>query len=182
MRIVANLGSDKVVDHLTAERWDIAAARVSLFGLEQVPGKIARLLLNSGHQWHIALAGSEQERVARNRLRLRGTARQIERRFEGSELRAAGVRLGQSAILSADPEHPIAFVGQCAPTLAEVGLAPQEATGFVMESETPDERDQFARWFEDQWRVANAEGEVSTFVETLKRFAARQTTSNVYTH
>lgn len=182
MRIIANLGSDKVVDHLTADRWDVAAARLSLFGLAQVEGKVARLLLNTGHQWHISLAGSVQERSARNRLRLRGTARQIERHLENSEIRSAGVSLGQSAILSTGSGDPIAFAGQCAPTLAELGLAPQESSGFVMRAETSEEHNLFGRWFEDQWRAAITEPGASDFLDTLKRFAARQTTSSVYTH
>ncbi len=182
MRIVANLGSDKVADHLTDDCWDIAAARLSVLGLEQVPGTAGRLLLNTGHQWHVALAGSASERAARNRLRLRGSARQLERRLDKTEIRSAGVSLGQSVIVSTNPDSPIAFAGQCAPTLAELGLAPQEASGFVMCAESGEERTQFVRWFEEQWRVASSSDEAAEFLETLKRFAARQSASGVYSH
>jgi hypothetical protein len=181
MRIVANAGSDKVADHLQASEWDIAAARLSAHGLELVPGTVKRLLLNTGQAWAAALAGSTQERSARNRLRLRGKARQIVRKLEHADIRSGRVGLAQSALISRDDTLSLALAGQCAPTLPELGLAPQEASGFVMSAETPEEQAQFTQWFEDQWRGAHRSAEVDGFLAALRTFAARHDTNTVYT-
>lgn len=180
MRIVANAGSDTVTNLTAADNWDIAAARLSAFGLDRVPGNVQRLLINATPLWRDMLAGSSKERAARNELRLRGVARRLEKRLQDASVRSAKVPLGQSALISSTSKFALA--GQCAPTLAELGLVPQEAAGFVMSAETDQEHDQFARWFDEQWRASSVNEDVDAFLAQTHQFAARHSASSVYAH
>lgn len=182
MRILANAGSDRIIDHLHVSDLDVAAARLSAHGLDQLSGDIARLLLNLGQDWQTSLAGTPPERPARNKLRLRGVCRQIDKRLENADIRSAKVALAQSVLIGIQTETATAFAGQCAPTLPELGLAPQETSGFVMQAETADEHAQFSRWFDEQWRAATRSKDVDAFLTALRQFAARHSASDVYAH
>lgn len=88
MRIVANIGTDKVRDQLDADRWDIAAAKLSLFEPSNT-----RQFCTPASEYRPSMARC-LGRTTKSGQRVtdldpRGVARQVERRLADTEICAA---------------------------------------------------------------------------------------------
>lgn len=178
---IANNGSGWSKDLLKAEQLTSAAEQLSVFGLDQLPKTIDRLLLNPRVDWDERLGRVPNERTNRNTLTLRGAGRAGVSKLRQTEVRVANLPLGQSMLIADNGEgSKTAFVGKCAPTLGGLGLAPPDASGFVMTAETDDDVDSFVLWFEDQWRQGDGGETINGFQESLARVAARHGPESVY--
>lgn len=190
MRIVSNSGSSRVVDLLTAKSrstgLDIAAGDLSFFGaaalVELGPRHSRlRLLLSAARTYAELLPGSSFDRRRRNELRLRSIAAAVGDRFREAELREAHLPVGQSLILAGWPaDDAVAVIGNCAMTSSGLGLAPQDAIGFVQFAEDADDLAYLATWFEQQWSAARLPYGAPMLNDAVMRIARTSPSRAIY--
>jgi superfamily II DNA or RNA helicase len=190
LRIISNSGNSRVVDLFeglpTGANLEIATDRVSLFGaasfFDRLPkASDVRVLLDGGRDGTEALIGSEADRRLRNELRSRALARKIHGRLADGQVRNSRLPLGQSLILAKNCEEPVlATAGNCPLTTSGLGLAPQEALGFVQQAEAGEELEFLSDWFEQQWSVASEAGHAHALLWALGSMAEEHDPRTIY--
>ena len=135
MRIVSNVGNDRVLDILNSDMSDgatllVVSSEFSLFAFELLRQRLmtvkeARLVLPSVGVDGLNLFGSDFDRPARNLLQLRWLARSCAKWLENkADLRFALKSMPQSMIIIEGQQTNSAVVGSCAFTTDGLGVAP----------------------------------------------------------
>ena len=171
MKIIHNSGSDRVIDlirpHLqgghqlgcvtpTFSLFAFAELRQALTSLERVQ------LLLPPHIDELEFLGGAGDRAARNRLQTRWLANQCAKWIAAKvDLRHAHGRVPQGAavIRNAAGNTEQVVLGSFAFSTDGLGLTPGNPLSLIQGSETPDEADQLAKWFDQQWAVLRAQPE-----------------------
>lgn len=183
MRLVANIGADRVFDLLKeqkGEALDVLTDQVSIFGaraaLETGSRTFNRVLL--GATADALLAGDDADRVRRNRLQNRGIAIALGRALAAADIRQTRLPPSQSVLLT----ERAAVLGNCSLTTGGLGVAPQSRLGFVQQTDSHAELALVAQWFQTEWNAANPQGPaVASLTDAVIAAAADHRPGTVYT-
>ena len=193
MRIIRNVGSERVIDHVrpalrSGGRLDLASPAFSLFAFAELAWELsmsngARLVLPD-EGTDLAFLGTAADRAARNQLQAHWLARRCaEWISDGVEVRRANGPVPQGALVvrdkDGDPQRGV--LGAFALTTEGLGLTPGNPMSLIQGSETPQESALLGEWFETQWAMLR-DGPVATraLVEALKALAADRAPAFVY--
>lgn len=151
MRLLPNVGTERVVDHLPGEtNLSVATLATSISGMARLGAThvLERLLLSP----ETALQSDPADRRRRNRLALRGEGLDCLQWLAGAEVRVTDLPLRQSLLLCGAPVANRAVVGDCDLTTAGLGVAPSRAAGMIQLLTEPAEVHGLSAWFEELWR------------------------------
>jgi hypothetical protein len=165
MRLVKNLGTDRVLDALAAApvgELDIASPELSLIAFAHLHGHLApviktRWILQADAVANATLLGNDNDRDTRNRLRVRWLARLCRDWVQSRcEVRTSSLGLPQSVIVGRTASSPpsLALAGTCPFTTAGLGLTPSNQFGMIQRAETDDEMRVFGEWFGQLWAMS----------------------------
>lgn len=192
MRILPNVGNERVVDELSvhlasAASVDVLSGACSLFAyhsLDRELGKLirARVVLPADEQ-RLELLGSTGDREARNQLRNQSIARDLAEWLKHrSEVRITPRLLGQAMLLTRDASRQPTSVlsGTCDLTTAGLGLTPQDQHGFVQVADSDAERAALSTWFENLWAGLPSTGGLEHLLRQVERLAADEPPALIY--
>jgi len=164
MKLITNIGSDRVVDELRgclkdSSELQLATPEFSLYAFAELHKtlsqlKSCRLMLPGGGLEDLGLLGSEADRGARNQLTTRWLARQCQSWLSQMvQIRQTPGALPQSVFLAdhKDQSKRRAIAGSCPFTTDGLGLNPGNQLSLVQLSELEDEWEMYASWFRSQW-------------------------------
>lgn len=192
MRIIANIGADRVVDlirsRLTPESvLKVASPEFSLFAYAELRRELERvakvsLILPELTNYDLQLLGGEADRAARNRLQLRWLARGSTRWLtRKAEVRITAKPLPQAMILFDDKSvEPCALVGSCAFTSEGLGTVPGDTLGITQFSEEPAGVEASDGWYRSVWNGLKAPKSPTSLIERLEGMAAHLPPSQIY--
>lgn len=166
MRLVANSGTDRVIDILRdsisdPSTVDVASPSFSLFAYGELKDhlqktKATRLLIPTTKAYGLALLGDESDRPYRNRLQARWLAKRcaewIAKKVEVRELQSP---LPQSTfVVRGDGrDHDRVILGNCPLTTEGLGLTPGNGMSLIQCANAPSEVSMFASWFDGIWKA-----------------------------
>src|SRR3989339_675748 len=169
MKLISNTGANRVIDALrqsfqSGASLDIATPFLSLFAFSELRDLLnhathSRLILPLNPDGDLTLLGSAADRPARNRLHARWLARECANWIrEKTELRQSSSLLPQSAYLIRQIETARSRIitGNCPLTTDGLGLAPGNQFSLIQCTETPEEVELFAAWYESLWNAMPA--------------------------
>ena len=170
MKIIRNMGSDRVIDvlrpQLTDKRQcDLITPTISLFAFSELVHELVALdrcrIVLPPIGTDLGILGSEADRAARNRLQTRWLARRFAQWIDSKAdvRRAVGaVPLGAFVLRDGETRPLQALLGSLAFSTDGLGLAPGNPLSLVQSSETPEEAQLLSQWFDLQWSglAANA--------------------------
>ncbi len=151
MRLLPNIGMDRVVDHLpTKAALDGVTNAASIEGLATLrrANGLARLLLSSD----MILREDADDRRRRNALMARGEGLKSLQWIGAAELKVTALPLRQAVLLWGDTNGGRAIIGDCEMTTSGLGLAPSRTTGMIQFLQGADEVASIAAWFEQLWQ------------------------------
>lgn len=193
MKIISNRGTDRVMDALTGtlapgSRLDIATSALSLFAFSELQKELdgitrARLIL-PGASADLGFLGGSGDRPARNHLRTRWLAGRLAGWLETkTDVRHAPRGIPQGAAIVRDPSGaPVqALLGSFALTTDGLGTTPGDPLGIVQASESGNDSEQFAKWFESQWATLSGDPTAKAgVVQAVRELAAHKPAAQVY--
>ena len=193
-RLIANAGTDRVIDELRsclcAGTWlDLCSPAFSVFAFRAIASELAqlsnaRLALQAGSLGAAQLQGGPADRVARNQLATRATARGCASWIGAStQVRAAGGAIPQAALIArAESGEASALVGSCAFTSDGFGITPGNQLGLVQLA-TGEEAAPLVAWFDTLWGAlpSNPSAKVELIAQ-LERLSAHLPPWLVYNH
>lgn len=151
MRLLSNIGMDRVVDWLpnwaTLDAATNAASIEGLAALRRANG-LGRLLLSSD----AVLREDADDRRRRNGLTVRGEGLKNLAWIGTAVVRVTALPLRQSLFLWGDATAGQAIIGDCDITTAGLGLAPSKTTGMIQLLQVPAEAADMTAWFEQLWQ------------------------------
>jgi hypothetical protein len=169
VKLLSNIGTNRVIDALrqnvkSGASLGIATPFFSLFAFSEIRDlfnqtKHSRLIMPLDAGIDLTLLGSAADRPARNRLHARWLARECAKWIrEKTELRQSSNPLPQSVFLvrQIDAGQSRAIVGNCPLTTDGLGLAPGNQFSLIQCTETPEEVELFAAWYESLWSAMPA--------------------------
>ena len=179
MRIISNIGTDRVVDLIQpllrpGNQIDVASEAMSLHAFGELARNLSRLaktrLILPPAEAELSLFGTEADRAARNRLQGRWLAERCAEWIENAvEVRRAGRAVPQGAIVlrngQGTPEQ--ALIGSFSFSTDGLGLAPGNPLNLIQASETPEESALLCEWFDRQWSSMDANEVAKTGVVNL---------------
>ncbi|HVA63918.1 MAG TPA: SNF2-related protein [Terriglobales bacterium] len=191
MKLIANAGKDRVIDHLrpllqAGASLDLASPSLSLFAFAELRPELARLgasRLALPLTGELGLAGGPEDRAFRNRLQLAWLARQCAHWLRHqAQLRLVPGALPQAVMVARSPQPTDAagFAGNCAFSTAGLGLTPGDQFGLVQATETAAEADALAGWFELLWQRQAGGSDGEAVLARLDQMAAPQPPALVY--
>ena len=165
MKLLKNTGTDRVFDHLKASlapggTLDAATSAFSLFAFAELQESLAqlakcRIVLPAGVQAPApSLLGGDADRRLRNQLQTRWLAAQFLRWLDQKvDLKEAPGALPQSVLTATPPVGGPAQViaGNCPLTTEGLGLTPGNRLSFIQASQTAEEAELLATWFNSLW-------------------------------
>ncbi|WP_367885527.1 helicase-related protein [Pseudogemmatithrix spongiicola] len=193
MRLVANAGSDRVIDIFSSalqpgRRLDLVTSSLSLFAFAELRAPLSRLghsrlvLPRSGSD--LLLLGSEQDRAARNRLQQRWLARSLAEWLRTTvEVRRArgAVPQGTAVVRDASGAPLNVVLGSLSLSTDGLGLAPGNSLSLIQASESVGEAAALSGWFDVQWKSLLAdESAKSELLAELDGLASHKDPSLVY--
>jgi hypothetical protein len=190
MRIVRNIGSDRVIDHIQAmlpqsKTIDLAPARLSLaawpYIRTTISGSKVRLLFNQTALVKKSLIGGNQENSLQSELKIRGSAISLANFVEKQgEVRMTPLPIMQSLIAANKiDEIRVSFQGSCALDGAGLGLVPTGALSLIQMTETNEEALVLQSWFDNAWQQTKAEGR-DLFLDRLKSIGQHLAPEHLY--
>ncbi len=163
MRLIANQGSERVVDEFRRTeaadgRLDVVTPDASLFALRELHAFLdalagCRVVIGSTAPSAQALLGGQGDRPRRNQLDARALARSTAQWLsERAEVRASTGAVSQAAlILSAPHGASLAMTGTCSLTTTGLGITSSGDLSLVQATESMSEAEHLAQWFEALW-------------------------------
>lgn len=151
MRLLSNIGMDRVVDHLpTKAALNGATNAASIQGLATLrhANGLRRLLLSSD----TILREDADDRRRRNALVARGEGLKSLGWIDAAEVKVTALPLRQAVLLWGNATRGQAIIGDCEMTTAGLGLAPSRTTGMIQLLQGADEVAGVAAWFEQLWQ------------------------------
>ncbi len=193
MKIVRNTGTDRVIDIVrpwlrAGNRVDLASDKLSLLAFGELAGDLARTaearVVLPPDEADLDLLGSVADRAARNRLQGRWLAGRCADWIENTaEVRRARGTVPQGAIVlrNGDGRAGQGLLGSFSFSTEGLGLAPGNPLNLIQASESPEECEQLATWFDAQWSVLMKDGAAkSDLLGVLRRLAAHRAPSGIY--
>ncbi len=185
MRIVANAGTDRVLDHLRGllapgASLDAASPQFSLFAFEALRSELSTLAgcrLALGPGCESGLSGAASDRAFRNQLRQPWLARECAAWLRArAQVRMTSRPLAQSLLLAG----AACLSGDCAFTTAGLGLTPAEQYGLAQASTDATETEALTRWFTALWEQTPPDGPAPSLLAALDAMAAPQAPALIY--
>ncbi|MBF0181445.1 MAG: helicase [Magnetococcales bacterium] len=194
MRLIRNIGADRVVDELrkvlvSASGLDIATPMFSLFAFAELRELLERLgrcrmALPNATGMELGLLGSEADRALRNRLQTHLLARQCMAWIgKKVDLRVSGNRLAQSAMVIHHPEaaRQRGITGECFLTTYGIGIASENPFSLVQCADDPQEIALLSTWFQSLWNsLPAAPGARERLLSDLRELCDRQAPALIY--
>ena len=193
MRIVPNTGNDRIIDLARTaigpgSTVDLMSPAFSLFAYAELLDQLnsvtgARLVLPADDS-ALSILGGVVDRVARNRLQSRWLAREAASWLESkAQLRRPEAGVPQAALVVRDQaETPeVAALGSFAFSTDGFGITPGNPMSVIQASESPDDAERLARWFDDTWAALPANSTTkASLVALLHELAAHRSPVEVY--
>ena len=163
MRIIANTGTDRVVDLIRPwlrpdHQMDLASESFSLHAFGELADKLLRMakvrLVLPPNEAELCLFGSDADRAARNRLQGRWLASRCADWVEKTvEVRRADRPVPQGAVVlrNGDGSPRQAVLGSFSFSTDGLGLAPGNPLNLIQASDTSEESERLSSWFDGQW-------------------------------
>ena len=193
MRIIANTGTDRVVDLIQPwlrpdHQMDLASESFSLHAFGELADKLLRMakvrLVLPPSEAELSLFGSEADRAARNRLQGRWLASRCADWVEkAAEVRRADRPVPQGAVVlrNGDGNPRQAVLGSFSFSTDGLGLAPGNPLNLIQASETSEESERLSGWFDGQWStLADGAAAKTAVVNLLRSLAAHHDPHSIY--
>ena len=193
MRIVSNIGTDRVFDLIrpwlrAGNQIDVASDSLSLQAFGELAEKLtqiakARIILPPDNA-ALGLHGTDSDRAARNRLQGRWLAKLCADWVNSkAEVRRADQPIPQGAVVLRNGDgSPLQVVlGSFSFSTNGLGLAPGNPLNLIQASESPEESLRLCDWFDGQWSaLALGEGAKTEIVELLRSLSAHRDPLSIY--
>lgn len=166
MKLLKNHGTERVIDELRASLqsgggFDVATPLLSVFAYSELREALRRLscsrvALPLPRENAQSLLGSELDRGYRNQLVTRQLARDFaEWLRKAVEVKTAPDFLPQATLIANNSDGKAARVisGNCSLTTDGLGITPTNQFSLVQATETPEECQLFATWFNGLWKA-----------------------------
>ncbi len=193
MKIVSNIGTDRVIDllrpHLKrGSRLDVVTPVFSLFAFFEMLDALSGLekvqILLPSEIAEMAYLGGESDRAARNRLHARWLAMRCAEwlRAKGEVRRAhGGVPQGAVVIRDAASHPQQVILGSFSFTTDGLGLNPGNPLSLIQASESVAEATTLSQWFDMQWAALQAQPEAYTsLIRALQSLAEQRDPYSIY--
>lgn len=191
MRLVKNIGDDRVIDLIPPEnpvaRLKIVTTGFSVFGLTALIQRIpraedAKLLLSANGTSLSALWGNEGERSYRNRLQAKHLSQiALEWLQNAATLRLSQLSLPQSLIMLDGNGFCRAISGNCPVNAEGLGLMPGNRFGLIQVSESAEELSALNHWFSEIWAsIPETDDSIGRFLKSLAYLADERDPATVY--
>ena len=193
MRIIANTGTDRVVDLIQPwlrpdHQMDLASEAFSLHAFGELAEKLLRMakvrLVLPPNEAELSLFGSDADRAARNRLQGRWLASRCADWVEKTaEVRRADRPVPQGAVVlrNGDGSPRQAVLGSFSFSTDGLGLAPGNPLNLIQASETSEESERLSGWFDGQWSALPDGAAAKTgVVNLLRSLAAHNDPHSIY--
>ena len=193
MRIIANTGTDRVVDLIQPwlrpdHQMDLASESFSLHAFGELAEKLLRMakvrLVLPPNEAELSLFGSDADRAARNRLQGRWLASRCADWVEKTaEVRRADRPVPQGAVVlrNGDGSPRQAVLGSFSFSTDGLGLAPGNPLNLIQASETSEESERLSGWFDGQWSALPDGAAAKTgVVNLLRSLAAHNDPHSIY--
>lgn len=194
MKLVKNIGNDRVIDELNrslvpSATLAVASPGFSLFAFAEVRERLnrlsgCRLALPAGPDIAAGFLGTEADRNSRNRLQSHWLARQCANWILKSvEVRLAASEIPQAVLITRHPDGDPRQVitGNCPFTTAGLGLTPGNPFSLIQCSEGAAESDMLGSWFETFWSSLLATPEAKhALVASLDDLGTHKAPSLIY--
>ncbi|MGJ7521730.1 helicase-related protein [Variovorax sp. LT1P1] len=194
MKLIRNAGTDRVVDLISPElasgnRLDLMTASGSLYAFEAIQegaGKLssARLMVAADTSGFSPL-GNDADRPARNRLNAPSLAKQFADWVSGkAEVRCApgAIPQGLAVLRGSDGKALRAVHGSFGLSTDGLGITPGNPLSFIQASETAQEAEALAQWFDLQWDSLGQQPEAkASILKSLEDLAAARDPMSIYT-
>ncbi|MDD5388101.1 MAG: hypothetical protein PHD37_02075 [Gallionellaceae bacterium] len=187
MKIVSNIGTDRVIDllrpHLKrGSRLDVVTPVFSLFAFFEMLDALSGLekvqILLPSETVEMAYLGGESDRAARNRLHARWLAMRCAEwlRAKGEVRRAhGGVPQGAVVVRDAESLPQQVILGSFSFTTDGLGLNPGNPLSLIQASESVAEATTLSQWFDMQWASLQAQPEAHTsLIQALQSLAEQR--------
>jgi len=193
MRIVPNTGSDRIVDLAQAAMdagttVDLMSPVFSLYAFGELLEELravagARIVLPADDSV-LSILGGSADRASRNRLQARWLAAEAAAWLESkAEIRRPDGGVPQAALVVRGPGNTpeVAALGSFAFSTDGFGITPGNPMSVIQASESPDDAERLAQWFDDTWGAlpANSNGS-GGLVAVLRELAAHRAPAEVY--
>ena len=193
MRIIANTGTDRVVDLIQPwlrpdHQMDLASESFSLHAFGELADKLLRMakvrLVLPPNEAELSLFGSDADRAARNRLQGRWLASRCADWVEKTaEVRRADRPVPQGAVVlrNGDGSPRQAVLGSFSFSTDGLGLAPGNPLNLIQASETSEESERLSGWFDGQWSaLPDGAAAKTAVVDLLRSLAAHHDPHSIY--
>ncbi|WP_431777841.1 SNF2-related protein [Ottowia caeni] len=169
MKLIRNAGTERVVDLVRpllskGNSLDLLTSSVSLFAFEALREGASKLshtrLVLPYEAAELSLLGSEVDRPSRNRLQVPRLAMLLAEwlRSQAEVRRAAGgVPQGLAVVRGTSGEPLQAVHGAFGFSTDGLGLTPGNPLSFIQASESAQESEMLAQWFDTQWASLGAQ-------------------------
>lgn len=194
MKLIRNAGTNRVVDLISPElvsgnQIDLMTASGSLFAFEALQEGASKLsaarLLVSADDADFCPLGNSADRPARNRLQAPNLAKQFAEWIRGkAEVRCApgAIPQGLAVLRGPDGKARQAVHGSFGLSTDGLGITPGNPLSFIQASESAEEAEALAQWFDLQWEGLGKQPEARTAIlQTLDELAAARDPMSVYT-
>ena len=193
MRLVANTGTDRVVDVIQPwlqpdHQMDLASESFSLHAFGELAEKLLRMakvrLVLPPDEAELSLFGSDGDRAARNRLQGRWLSSRCADWVEKTaDIRRADRPVPQGAVVlrngDGSPRH--AVLGSFSFSTDGLGLAPGNPLNLIQASESSEESERLSNWFDGQWSaLADGATAKTALVDLLRSLAAHRDPYSIY--
>lgn len=194
MKLIRNAGTDRVVDLISPElvsgnQIDLMTASGSLFAFEALQEGASKLsaarLLVPADAADFSPLGNAADRPARNRLQAPNLAKQFAEWIRGkAEVRCApgAIPQGLAVLRGPDGKARQAVHGSFGLSTDGLGITPGNPLSFIQASETAQEAEALAQWFDLQWEGLGQQPDAKTSIlQALDELAAARDPMSVYT-
>jgi hypothetical protein len=193
MRIVSNTGSDRIIDLArsalgSGSTVDLMSPTFSLFAFGELLEELgavtgARLVLPADDP-ALSVLGGPMDRAARNRLQARWLAAEAASWLESkAQLRRPTAGVPQAALVvrnQADTPE-VAALGSFSFSTDGFGITPGNPMSVIQASESPEDAERLAQWFDDTWAALPADSSAQAgLVALLRDLAAHRPPAEVY--
>jgi len=194
MRLVANVGTDRVIDLVRpwlgrGHQLDALTPNLSLFAFEEIDREARELdgcrLALPPNGSDLSFMGTPADRPARNRLQARWLANRLLQWIDNKvEVRRTKGPIPQGAFVIRDSNgHPAhALLGSLALSTDGLGLTPGNPMNLIQTSESREDAAQLAQWFDRQWSILGADPAARQgVIKSLRELASHRDPYLVYT-